>query len=91
MEAHIKYNDKKLFYKFLDKSSEYFEFGAGGSTYQAAIRPHINRIISVESDIEWIDKIKKTLPSNHKIDFKYIECMLVKYKLNSLKIMTDNI
>ena len=73
MEAHIKENDKKLFYKYLDNASKYLEFGSGGSTFQAAIRPNITQIISVESDIGWISKIKENLPADKQIDFRYID------------------
>ena len=73
MEAHIKENDKKLFYKYLDNASKYLEFGSGGSTFQAAIRQNITQIISVESDIGWINKIKENVPADKQIDFRYID------------------
>jgi hypothetical protein len=73
MEAHIKENDKKIFYRYLDNATNYLEFGSGGSTFQAAVRPNIKRIVSVESDIEWINKIKEKLSPETKIDFRYID------------------
>jgi len=66
-------DDKKLFYKYLDNASKYLEFGSGGSTFQAAIRPNITQIISVESDIGWINKIKANLQADTQIDFRYID------------------
>lgn len=33
MEPHLSNNDKKLFYKYLDNTKVYFEYGSGGSTY----------------------------------------------------------
>ena len=48
--------DLKMFYRYLDKSKVYFEFGSGGSTYQASIRNI--KTYSVESDITWINKLK---------------------------------
>jgi hypothetical protein len=36
MEPHLSTNDKKLFYKYLDIIKVYFEYGSGGSTYQAS-------------------------------------------------------
>tara|TARA_Y100000768_G_scaffold388458_1_gene384467 strand:+ start:180 stop:320 length:141 start_codon:yes stop_codon:yes gene_type:complete len=38
MEPHLSINDKKLFYKYLNNINVYFEYGSGGSTYQASIR-----------------------------------------------------
>jgi sulfur transfer complex TusBCD TusB component (DsrH family) len=58
MEPHFKKNDKKMFYKYLDKAKNYFEFGSGGSTYQASLRKNIINIFSVESDLTWINKLK---------------------------------
>lgn len=76
MEPHIKPYDKEMFYKYLNKASHYFEFGGGGSTYQAAICPNIESVICIESSKEWIrmieEKLKNTLYSN-KVDFQYIE------------------
>ena len=62
MEPQLAINDKIMFYKYLDKSKIYFEYGSGGSTYQASIRNNIIKIYSVESDMKWYnilqDKIK---------------------------------
>jgi hypothetical protein len=63
MEPHLSKNDKKLFYKYLDNTTVYFEYGSGGSTYQASIRNNIRTIYSVESDITWQEKLKKTITS----------------------------
>lgn len=64
MRPWVDNNDLKLFYKYLNKSKIYFEYGSGGSTYQASIRKNINKIYSVESDRKWQNilktKIKKT-------------------------------
>jgi len=64
MEPHLASKDKIMFYKYLDKAHVYFEYGSGGSTYQASIRPNINKIYSVESDIQWQSKLKKTIQTN---------------------------
>ena len=53
MEPLLAINDKQMFYKYLDNSKIYFEYGSGGSTYQASIRNNITKIYSVESDKEW--------------------------------------
>ena len=61
MESHLSENDKKIFYKYLDKGTVYFEYGSGGSTYQASIRKNIKTIYSVESDISWQKKLKQII------------------------------
>ena len=63
MEPHILPKDKELFYRYLDAATNYFEFGSGGSTVQAALRPNIQRLYSVESDVAWHTKVKNSLPS----------------------------
>ena len=73
MQPHLKKNDKNLFYKYLDKATVYFEYGSGGSTYQASIRDNIKKIYSVESDKEWHNKIKKNISDLSKINFLYNE------------------
>lgn len=66
MEPHFAEKDKEMFYKYLDKASIYFEFGSGGSTYQAYIRKNIKKVYSVESDLTWYNKAKKKM-NNDKI------------------------
>jgi len=61
MEPHLDKNDKNMFYKYLDNASVYFEYGSGGSTYQASIRNNISKMYSVESDKEWYNKLKKLI------------------------------
>ena len=73
MQPHLGRNDKQLFYKYLDKSQVYFEYGAGGSTYQAAIRDNIKKIYSVESDGEWHRKLQDNIPNKNHIKFLYNE------------------
>ena len=57
MQPHMSRDDMLMFYRYLAKSKSYFEFGSGGSTYQASIRENIQRIVSVESDFEWHTKL----------------------------------
>ena len=73
MEPHLAANDKGLFYKYLDKATTYFEFGSGGSTYQASIRNNIKNIYSVESDIQWYNKLTEILNDKTNITFIYNE------------------
>jgi protein O-GlcNAc transferase len=73
MEPWLGNNDKQMFYKYLDNALGYFEYGSGGSTYQAAMRDNIKVIYSVESDKEWHEKLKTTLKNYKKINFIYNE------------------
>ena len=61
MKPHLGTNDEKMFYKYLNNAKIYFEYGSGGSTYQASIRDNIQKIYSVESDIQWQSKLKRTI------------------------------
>ena len=61
MQPCLAGKDKNLFYKYLDNASVYFEYGSGGSTYQASIRKNIKTIYSVESDITWQKKLQKII------------------------------
>jgi hypothetical protein len=72
MEPLLKKNDKKLFYDYLDKAKIYFEYGSGGSTYQANSRSNIQKIYSVESDKEWHNKLKNIIKTN-KVQYIYNE------------------
>jgi len=65
MIPEISIDDLKMFYKYLDQIKVYFEFGSGGSTYQASIRNNITKIYSVESDKEWHNKLKEKIKSNN--------------------------
>jgi hypothetical protein len=72
MDPHLAPNDKLMFYKYLDKSSVYFEYGSGGSTYQASIRDNIKKIYSVESDMKWQNILKQKITKTD-ITFIYNE------------------
>tara|TARA_B100000035_G_scaffold307363_1_gene310518 strand:- start:126 stop:698 length:573 start_codon:yes stop_codon:yes gene_type:complete len=61
MEPFFKKNDKEMFYRHLKNIDVYFEYGSGGSTYQASIRENIKTIYSVESDIQWQKKLKQII------------------------------
>ncbi len=71
MQPHLEKNDIIMFYKYLDKTNVYFEYGSGGSTYQANIRDNIKKIYSVESDKEWLNNLMKY--ENKKTVFFYNE------------------
>ena len=61
MKPFLSENDEKMFYKHLNNAKIYFEYGSGGSTYQASIRDNIQKIYSVESDIQWQTKLKRSI------------------------------
>ena len=65
LEPLFSENDKVMFYKYLDKATTYFEYGSGGSTYQASLRQNILTIYSVESDLEWYNKLKKIVKGDN--------------------------
>lgn len=48
--------ETELLCRELDQASSYFEYGAGESTKHAARRPNIKRMVSVESDNDFIEK-----------------------------------
>jgi hypothetical protein len=74
MNPHLSKNDLNLFYKYLNNCVTYFEYGSGGSTYQSYFRNNIKKIYSVESDLDWHNKLKTELINNdNKIDFIYSE------------------
>ena len=64
MQPHMGKKDLIMFYKYLDKCSVYFEYGSGGSTYQASNRENIIKLYSVESDVQWQNKLKENVKSN---------------------------
>lgn len=65
MIPHMSSNDLLMFYKYLNNTKIYFEYGSGGSTYQASIRSNIQKIYTVESDLEWINNLKKIIINNN--------------------------
>lgn len=73
MEPQLAPNDKQLFYKYLDAATHYFEFGSGGSTYQASLRANIKTITSVESDKGWYNTVKTRLGDDPRVELIYNE------------------
>jgi hypothetical protein len=74
LNLFFKHEDKKLFHKYVDKSKYYFEYGSGGSTYNASLKKNLINIISVESDKNWFDKVNEYINNNkEKIKIHYIE------------------
>jgi hypothetical protein len=72
MEPHFGKIDLKMYYDYLSKAKIYFEFGSGGSTYQSCKQLNITKVYSVESDISWYNKVKKTIKSD-KLEFMLVD------------------
>jgi hypothetical protein len=72
MIPHLAKNDLEMFTKYLDNCKVYFEYGSGGSTYQASIRENIVKIYSVESDKEWQTKLQENI-KNDKVTYFFNE------------------
>ena len=69
MEAYLGNYDKIMFNKYLDSCKVYFEFGSGGSTYQANLRSNITKIYSVESDKNWYDEVSRRINTDKLVYF----------------------
>ena len=63
---HMPDEDRKLFGKYLDKASIYFEYGSGGSTYFASTKSNINKIFSVENDQKFLEILDKRIREKNK-------------------------
>ena len=50
--------ERYFFTVLLTKCKKYLEFGMGGSTLLSFITPNIEKIVSVESDLKWINSIR---------------------------------
>ncbi|WP_239657466.1 hypothetical protein [Brachyspira hyodysenteriae] len=50
-------DERELFVKSISESKEYLEFGSGGSTFIVLKTTNAN-IISIESDINWINHMR---------------------------------
>ena len=86
--------EKVFFSLILTKCKKYLEFGVGGSTLLAYTTQNIKKIISVDSDINWINEIKKNKKikndENKKIIFEYIDIGEIS-NLGYPKIKTEKI
>lgn len=73
-EPHLFGEEPGLYKKYLEKSKSYFEFGSGGSTC-LAVRLGVPSIVSVESDINWINKLLSipTVKSYSGLRFIYMD------------------
>jgi hypothetical protein len=62
----------ELFKKHLSCSKSYFEYGCGGSTVLADSYENITLAVSVDSSLDWINKVKAEIKSN-KVEFFHID------------------
>jgi hypothetical protein len=69
---HLFGDEINLFTAYLKESKSYFEFGSGGSTC-LAVQLGIPSIVSVESDINWINKLRTFQVVKDKVQFHYID------------------
>ena len=74
--------EKKIFFQYLDNSKVYFEYGSGGSTYEAFKRTNIQKIYAVESDMFWVNKLYANgIPKNSdRVQILYIDIKAEKNK-----------
>ena len=77
MKPFMPNKETKLLYKYLDKATYYFEFGSGGSTYQASLKDNIKEIWAVENDNNWLKKLKNKITSEN-VNYIFINMNLVK-------------
>lgn len=66
-------HDKRMFYKYLDRASKYFEWGSGGSTCAAAKKSNIKEVISVESDKSWHKAMRETIVGKSHVKLLFID------------------
>lgn len=61
---------RELFNRYCSLAKGYFEYGCGGSTVAASTILSCTNINSVESDINWIIKVKDSIPT---VQFTHID------------------
>ncbi|PSJ46277.1 peptide-binding protein [Zobellella endophytica] len=58
--------ERELFQKYISRCKRYFEFGSGGSSVVA--KEHGLTVYGVESDKNWVDKLKEHLGDDFKVE-----------------------
>ena len=79
LKPYMTENEIKLFEKYLKNSKKYLEFGSGGSTY-FAIQNGVDKITSIETDLKWMNRLKKNKKISSKI--KNDELNLIYHDIN---------
>ncbi len=80
MKPHFGDADIYMYYDFLNKATTYFEFGSGGSTYQALTRNNITKVYSVESDLLWYTKLNELIEKNKNLKKDKLNFFLIDLK-----------
>ncbi len=62
-----------LFLRTLRQTSCYLEYGCGGSTLAAAETQEVRRIITVDTDSTWLEKIEKESRLDKEIKFIHVD------------------
>ena len=75
MKPFMPYKETQLFKKYIALAKYYFEFGSGGSTYQASLQSNIKQIYTVENDATWFKKVKTNI-TNQNISYIFVEMNL---------------
>ena len=78
LEPMMSNEEKQFLYEGFNRSHVYFEIGSGRSTFQAI--KHALKVISVESDAGWYNKMKKIFPEECDIDYILIDFHISYYK-----------
>ena len=63
-------NEKKMFRKYLNGATHYWEYGGGGSTAWASNTENIKSIVTVESDKNYCTKLKNNF---QKVDIRWAD------------------
>ena len=58
----------------LNSSLNVFEYGSGNSTFFLA--GYVNKVVSIEYDAKWFDRIKENIINNNILNIEYIYCSL---------------
>ena len=71
-------NEQDFFVKIVNSGKKYLEFGSGGSTFLALLKTNIESVMSIESDNNWLDYLKKwdfitKNLNDNRLEFKHID------------------
>jgi hypothetical protein len=81
IKPHFAKNDLKMFRRYLDKATNYLEFGSGGSTIEALKSSNIKSVYSIENDITWYDRLTNIVKDNYLDNNKEFEFIYIPMKV----------
>jgi predicted RNA methylase len=67
---HLEEEGLVAFERYVSATPCYLEYGAGGSTLHA-VRMGARHVVSVDSSKDWVDAVRKNLPTNSQVDLLY--------------------